>query len=475
MGFAGLLIVGAVLAVLTWLRVRRRGEIDLVDWFVLSMAMFICFGTAGVVVLLRDGNVGGIWPGLVARYDGQLWLYAPYALILVVSTWIGAALAERSGRGMGRRATLEFQSGGGALRRGRIAHLAWFLLGLAIVCYWLYARAYGGFGSLYEVGRLVRAGFSPGVENPLTFLQRFGSLAFVAAFLFWALRKLGSERRGRGLMDAVGFVGSFGFSIFVLYTWIGRVGLAVFVLTFPLGKALLRGSTESRLVGRMAIASVVGWALIVGASGLLGLDRATGAFTDFVAQELAFPVASFQAQVVDGTIRWFQDIVQTPLYVLPQQLWASRWGLSTASMFNTELLLGYRKGTGGVTGGIPIDMVTLGQMQAGIGGVVLVGLIWGYSLIRVGQSVIRIFPRGVREIVYAHITLQFAVLSAVYGDPLHIVVRNFHVFVLMIIYVCWSFLFGRAGVGWTEGVRAERSMVNRSKPGGAGAIRSESG
>ena len=68
----------------------------------------------------------------------------------------------------------------------RLYVAAWLLLVVAFVAQWLYALEYGGFLSLLEYSRIIRAGICP-TETRFSFLRPFGGVAFFSSFVFFGL------------------------------------------------------------------------------------------------------------------------------------------------------------------------------------------------------------------------------------------------------------------------------------------------
>ncbi len=78
----------------------------------------------------------------------------------------------------------------------------------------------------------------------MSFLQPFGGLALFASFGFWGLWL--SRRRGAGVI--AGFVFSFLFSLYILYSWLGRITFLVYLATLVLGTLLARRPRPLRLL-----------------------------------------------------------------------------------------------------------------------------------------------------------------------------------------------------------------------------------
>ncbi len=121
--------------------------------------------------------------------------------------------------------------------------------------------------------------------------------------------------------------------------------------------------------------------------------------------------------------RAFKDFVVAPVFLLPSSWW-STW-VEDVSQVNTALIMGAPKGEQGVTGGIPVDLLTLGLMQAHILGIAVVGAMFGV-LLRFVQSLLDRIPNpGVRAVFGAYAALKLAVLGIFYAQPALFVSGNF--------------------------------------------------
>ena len=72
-------------------------------------------------------------------------------------------------------------------------------------------------------------------------------------------------------------------------------------------------------------------------------------------------------------------------------------------------------------------------MQASVFGVIVVGIMWGLILVWIQNKINRIHSKGIRMILLGNVILNVIVLSVLYGDPLHIITRNFGLIAGMII------------------------------------------
>ncbi|AVR00348.1 hypothetical protein OBCHQ24_15500 [Oceanobacillus iheyensis] len=154
------------------------------------------------------------------------------------------------------------------------------------------------------------------------------------------------------------------------------------------------------------------------------LEDSNSGPVSMLAKELSFPFVSFVAQIDNYEFRWFSDILVSPLFILPERIWQGIFNIDLVSGYNTLIVAGARKGEG-ASGSVPIDMLTFGHLQASILGVVVVGLLWGILLFVLERALNRVKIHSFHSIIYANVVLNVAVQSVFYGDPQHIISRNF--------------------------------------------------
>ena len=243
-------------------------------------------------------------------------------------------------------------------------------------------------------------------REPIEFPPPFGGLALFASFGFYGLWL----SRCRRLAVWIGLFLSVGFSLYLLYSRLGRIGFLVYVATFVLGAFLSRRPRPFALLaggGAALLANVISAYYL---SLWLNL-KAAHSLPAFLARELAFPFVSFFTQLDLGEhlFRAFKDFWVAPVYLLPSSLW-SQW-VENVGQINTAVIMGAPKGEQGVTTAIPVDLLTLGLMQASLSGVPVVGAMFG-GLLRLVQFLLdRLANPGVRSVLTAYVALKVAVLG----------------------------------------------------------------
>ena len=391
-----------VFVVLHSLRLRR---LTLIDWAALAMGGGYGAGWALVVFVTQKGY-NPFWKRWLLPFEHLYPLHTISAIILAVSIWFGWLLF--GSLRFRQRETLPLPSKNYDMK---LITAMWTLLAIAFIMQWLYTQAYGGFIGLLEYSAAMRSAIFP-VENHLSFLQPFGGLALFASFGFFGLW----VSRCRSLAIWVGLFLSVGFSLYLLYSRLGRIGFLVYLATFVLGAFLSRRPRPFVLLmggGAVMLTIVIGAYYL---SLWLNLKPADS-LPAFMAKELAFPFGSFFAQLDLGEhlFRAFKDFIVAPVYLLPSSLW-SQW-VENVSQINTAVIMGAPKGQQGVTGGIPVDLLTLGLMQASVFGVAVVGVMFG-ALLRLSQCLLdRLANPCVRAMFEAYVALKIAALGIFYAQP----------------------------------------------------------
>jgi hypothetical protein len=401
----------------------RRGRLTLIDWAMLGMGGVYGAGWALVVFVTREGG-NPTWEKWLLPFEYLYPVHTIAAMILSVSVWFGwLLLGPLCFR---RRKVHPLPSNS---YETKLITTMWLLLVVAFVMQWLYTQAYGGFIGLLEYSASIRSAIFT-VENRLSFFRSFGGLALFASFGFFGLWL----SRCRSLAVWVGLFLSVGFSLYLLYSRLGRIGFLVYLATFILGAFLSRRPRPFVLLmggGSAMLAIVIGAYYL---SLCLNLKPADS-LPAFLAKELSFPFGSFFAQLDLGEhlFRAFKDFLVAPVYLLPSSLW-SQW-VENVGQINTAVIMGAPKGEQGVTGGIPVDLLTLGFMQASVFGVAVVGIIFG-ALLRLSQCLLDgLANPGVRAVFGAYVALKIAVLGIFYAQPALVIKGNFDLLLTAIAIV----------------------------------------
>ncbi|NLC18108.1 MAG: hypothetical protein GX757_02615 [Clostridiales bacterium] len=431
--FYGLLFTVIIGAALYFRIFQNKRKFEYLDFFLITLALFNGLGFAFVFWGTKNGLNSAIWTNRIERYDAiSISIYFAANILLMTAVVCGWTIAGRVKRPVAPvsysfNECRELKKLYFMLKAG-----AWLMLAVAFVSYVLYARAYGGFSGLLYYAKVIRSGILL-VNNPFSFLQRFGAFAFIASFIFFALL-IDKNLKGAKRKDCIaGFIMSLCFSLFVLYSWDGRVAFMVYLLVFLLSLILYRNKSVIRLVRKLAIVVVFGLILIVAFDRLLNRSPVGISVTSLFVRELSFPSAAFITWLGKDSFRWFKDILIAPIYLLPSRIWRYMLGLDTASMLLTYDFWGAYKGEAGVTGSVPVDLLTFSYMQAHIAGVVIVGLLVGAILYGLQQLQGKLPLESIRAVVGSDIILNLVILTVPYGEPYHILTRCFYLIVGLIL------------------------------------------
>lgn len=411
---------------------QLKKKIEALDWLLMSIALFNGVGFSFVIWSTFNGYNIDIWASKILRFTNQsILIYYALNLVMVSSVILGWTIAKST---VSKR-NVNLNNYGAIYEekyKKKVYRIAWVMLIVGILSYMLYSRAYGGFSGLIYYSRLIRSGITV-VQNSFSFLQRFGSFTFFSSYIFLGLiiDKTVVAKKRMGLI--LGFIISFLFSIFVLYTWVGRVSFIVYLATLFLGVILYKSTSIFRLSRKLIKLLIFSLVSIVLFDRLLNRSKVGITIIELFTKELSFPAASFISQLEINSFRWFKDILVSPLYILPSRIWNVALNLDTASMENTYSFWGAVKGQSGVTGSIPVDFLTFSFMQASVIGVIVVGIMWGFILVWIQNKINRIHSKGIRMILLGNVILNVSILSVLYGDPLHIITRNFGLIAGMII------------------------------------------
>ena len=409
----------------TALRLLTRRRISLVDCFALCTGALNGVGFLFVLWATQAGLNESLWQNWLGRSGTVAWLFPTLSIIAVMGVWFGETL----GNTLYPRKKKSYSCCASLARNKKfLGRISWIFLLLGVITYWLYARPYGGFSGLLKYSALIRSGrFAEiGIDNPLSFLQRFGGLGMFSAFLFEGLLFEAHSVKEK-FVNLMGLILASVFSFYVLYSWKGRLMLLVFLLTLLLGLLFWRkGFTlRSVLYGLFfsALLSIVGLPFV---TLLIAPGKSSSSAVQLLAKELSFPAASFAAVVEAPEIRWMRDIAFWPIYFLPERLWKMGWGIDTASDYITLLIMGAPKGEAGVTGSIPADFVTFGYLQGGPFGLAIWAMLWGVMLCWLDRWLARLSLRGLQQVLYAFAVLSVAMMTVFYSDPEHIIECNLH-------------------------------------------------
>jgi hypothetical protein len=408
-----------VFVIMHSLSIRR---VSLLDWSVLSMGGVYGIGWC-VVAKVTEAGGNPNWENWLLPCKALYHVHTIFALVLLGAVWFGW-LAFGSFKNTHRRVIPRTYSGNDI---SQLLKAMWFLLIISFITQWYYVQAYGGFFDILTYSRAIRSGIFP-IKNQFSFLKPFGGLALFASYGFFGL--LLAQYRHKTVW--VGLILSILFSLYILYSWMGRIGFLTYLITFVLGAFLYR---KPRPLTLLLFGSIAMFIMLLGAYSVsiwFNLKPADN-LAFFLARELSFPFGSFFGQLDFGgnMFRWFKDILIAPVYLLPSSLW-SNW-VDNVGQVNTALIMGAPKGVRGVTGAVPVDLLTLGFMQASVFGVAVVGFLFGGFLRFIHYLLDKVVNPGLRAVFEAHVAIKIAVLGVFYAQPSLFVSGNFALFITVLV------------------------------------------
>ncbi len=400
---------------MTW-QMRSQTGLTLPGWFIICLGP----GQAAVftfVIFITENGENDLWDKWILPHEMHFWMVPCLIVLAQIGAWYGAVLGKP-------RRTFENSHASTLGELRKIHTLAWISLLGGVLALWLYSQVYGGFAGLLAYRTtLYYMGIS--IPNPWSFMLRVGGLSCFASLLFVSLLFEQSWSGHRRYVSLLGFVLSLCFAILFWYVLAGRLLLATYIIMFVIVYLVLK----IRHVDWVPIISLVSLATILVLVYWITLIVDPGKFENttqaFFAKELSFPTVSLLTTIESDELRYGIDVVATPLYFLPQRITYSMLGLDTASDVNTARLLGAPKGEGAEYG-IPVDAVTFGFLQGGVYGVVVLPLVFSYLLGWLETFLRQIPVKKVGIVLQIYAGLFLAAMSAFYADPEHIIRRNWH-------------------------------------------------
>jgi len=398
----------------------ERRALSFADWFVISLGFFYGLGQSFVLWnIYNDQNLSII--ATLLRWDSlTAYLHLLSSFLAVISVYAGYYFLFRI-KQFKKMINLSCLA---HLTRLKVRTTGWIFLVISIVSYLMYAHAYGGIEGLLAQAANIRTNTIT-IENQFSFLQRFGGFAFFASFIFGGILL----ERGQ-LSDRLGFIISFSWSLLVLKSWLGRVGIVVFLITFFIGTAIFKDYKRRNKISfvKIIVFILVG-GFLVSCVGLIIGRNTQSPQREFLAKELAFPFVSWSIQNENNDgIRWFKDVFVAPIYFLPEKSWR-KFVAETASDYNTRII-----SSADVWGGIPTDYLTFAMLEGHIVGVVILSLLWGF-LLHILESLIKsVNIKGVGSMLYANTLLQI-MLTVLYADMFHVIRSSFYLIIGIIALI----------------------------------------
>lgn len=406
-----------------FIRSGLRQRTDFVDWFVMALGSYAGVGCLFIIWYLdasRSHDVSAL------NKNDILFIYPGLSLLAIFMIWAGASIVKNNKIDL---IELEKKEGTGAcITSVKVAGIAWGFLVFAVISYWIYARPFGGFVNLLSYTSMIRSGLleGSGLDTSYSFLKRFGGFAFFATLLFWGMILSNKALFKAPIHLWIGFILAFFFSVYVLYSWGGRIALLSFIAVIPLGFYFSKNGYGFHSFLKVMAIVVAALVVLPVSSALWGKDKEVLPIAEFYVKELSFPLHSFTKGYDFNEYRLMKDVFLMPTFVLPKRIWSGMMEIETVSNINTRRVMGHIKGEYGVTGTTPVDFINLGMIQGGAVGVMLVAFLFGYFLAQLDKWILVSWNTGFREVIYGYAVVFIVTMTVLYSDPQHIMIRNFH-------------------------------------------------
>lgn len=323
----------------------------------------------------------------------------------------------------------------------------YLMLLLSVFSMYLYTSDYGGFLEYFSYNRLIRSAAMDEFEvSRYSFLLPFGKFAFIAFFGFLGV----VISRGRSVMIYIGLLTSFVASVYLLFANAGRLAAIAFfgILFLALLPKKILTSTRFWVLLVIPFSIFCSW-LMYEVSDYFGLNP-SATLLSYILKESSFVFVSFFAQFKEGNLfNFFYDVIFAPAYLLPSS-WTINW-LTNASEINTIIIMGAKKGEQGVTGSMPVDLLTFGLMQFHFFGVLIYAIFFGYVLRLLMHIAASFRYDGVSVVFSVYTMINFGVLTVFYSYPKHIIYGYFPIVLILICYIAIrgsKKIISRAGFGF---------------------------
>lgn len=319
-----------------------------------------------------------------------------------------------------------------------------YVLIFSFITYYLYALAYGGFGGLLAYTMIIRRGAME-VANQWSFLQKFGSLSYISGFCLFAVMKNKNVNKTLRRKAKFWWLIALLFSLFVAFSQGGRGVILNLILIYMFTLIFAHSNSISGIIFKH-------WPKI--ALGILGFlimsifwrDSGDSDPKFFIAQGYTYLFNSFIASVNAPEFLYFQEIVYSPLFLLPQSLYMGKF-FKTTNMMNTYYIQGGYKGD--VINGVYIagenttGLLSFSYYQLGIIGVLVVSIIVGLLINRWNDRIKKMPNTPFRNMLYAYYFIQVVYYFVSSGTFYNFVITNFGYIVFFFAFPYYRKFFAK--------------------------------
>lgn len=421
----GAVIFGILCFFFVFLTSFKKRKISFLGWSVFFYGLIYGISAPLIVASIRDSPESFVGSNFVFDNVGALSWHVVAAILSVGGVIVGWGIASAMRRTRSVRARPLFTGLNSPDSFGRVF---WLMVIVGFTAQVLYAIDYGGLSGVIDYSRLVRSHMLEESERSrFSFLKPVAGFSMLACFGFLGL----ILSRVRKFSVILGFGLSLAFSLYLLYTWQGRLGAVTFIAIIFLAIVLIRDIHPGTLILSFFGLAFAGMYLVYMVSEIWDL-KTSESFSQFYARELSFIFSGFWAEVSqsNNTFRLFYDVAVLPLHLLPSSLTLG-WVEDVTSV-HTAVMFGAPKGEHGVTSGMPLDIITMGYLQMDVLGIFVYGVLFGI-LLRILQTMVdHVELPGIHAALTAYIALKICAFALFYAQPSHIIGNNFPLIVTLI-------------------------------------------
>lgn len=289
---------------------------------------------------------------------------------------------------------------------------------------YLFTSAYGGYFAFFEYAGALRSGIEI-ISNPFSIFSRlykFSNFAFFLLFGITAWYKLKSYNK---FLMYILIIISFSLSMMNLSIGLGRVAFGFFFLNIIFAAIFYNNKTSYinlKFVLKISLSVIMTIMLIMIAGVFFSRNSIDNLLIKFCG-EFSFVFNNFN-NIINSNhetyLRYFEDLFIWPIYLLPSSWYSGTFGNFSASDVTTLLATGYYKGSGGVTGEAPVDLVSICFMQFHYLGILISAYVWAY----LGCMMLRwidnhIYPKMVNIPLKSYVLVEYFLMGIIYADPKH--------------------------------------------------------
>lgn len=292
------------------------------------------------------------------------------------------------------------------------------------VSLYLFTSAYGGYFAFFEYAGALRSGIEI-ISNPFSIFSRLYKFSNFAFFLLFGITAWCQLKLNNKIIMYILLIISFTLSIMNLSIGLGRVAFGFFFLNIIFAAIFYNNKTSYinfKFIIKISLTIFVIIMLIMIAGVFFSRNSIDNLLLKFC-WEFTFVFNNFN-NIINSNyeiyLRYFADLLIWPVYILPSSWYSAAFGNFSASDVTTLLATGYYKGDGGVTGEIPVDLVSICFMQFHYFGIVISACFWAY----LGCLMLRwidnyISPKMVSVPLKSYVLVEYFLMGIIYADPKH--------------------------------------------------------